>query len=87
MMLEIIYQLVGIALGIVTLLTILYARWEALRAAHKAQDAADIAVVHSATALRTIDQIVENTNGMSHRLELLAGQAGEARGRAERDEG
>lgn len=30
----------------------------------------------------TMDKVVENTNGMSHRLEQLAGDAGEARGRA-----
>ncbi len=31
----------------------------------------------------TLDVVVEQTNGMSHRLEQLAGEAGVARGKAE----
>ena len=58
-------------------------------AAKRAEEAARLASAHAATAAAGIEQVAtaiaevkEQTNGMSHRLEALAGEAGEGRGRA-----
>lgn len=91
-MLATISQVVGLLVGIATLITLIWTRIDAVKAAHRAQQAAEAAAKHATTAAigiaavsTVLDQVVLNTNGMSHRLEELAGQAGEARGRAERD--
>jgi len=59
-------------------------------AAVRAEEAAREAAAHAETTAAGIEQVAtaiaevkEQTNGMSHRLEALAGEAGEGRGRAQ----
>jgi len=83
-------QIMSLIVGLATLVTLVWTRYDAVRAAAKAEEAANHAMDHAVVASQGIhdvagvlDHLVLNTNGMSQRLEQLAGQAGEARGRAE----
>ena len=64
------------------------ARAEAMHAAKSAEHSAKAASQHAVAAVEkvvqltgAVEQVVLNTNGMSSRLEKLAGEAGEERGR------
>jgi len=81
-------QLISILVGVATLITLIWTRIDAVKAARRAEAAAQTAAAHAGKAFEgvsavtsTLEQVVLNTNGMSHRLEELAGLAGEVRGR------
>jgi len=70
------------------LITLIWTRIDAVAAARRAEASALDASSHALTAAAgvkamagTLEKVVVNTNGMSHRLEELAGKAGEVRGR------
>ena len=59
-----------------------YGIYQRIMADRAAARRAEVVVAKVADVVVAIAEVKEQTNGMSHRLEALAGEAGEGRGRA-----
>ena len=77
------YQIIQICVGLATLVTLVVGLIKTFSAAKQAAGSADTAALEVAKVAEAVNTVIEQTNGMSHRLEQMADAAGERRGREE----